>query len=113
MARITKNNLIHSFRGKNTKRRDALYDYYQDLFLLPLTAPMLAERISEDLSFPVGVSIIYHIRSKHKPTSRTSPKAPKQLAHMPKKTAVKPVQQAIPDLDEFTFNRPAFEFLTD
>ncbi len=111
MKTLTKDELIHSFRGDNTKRRDALYSYYQEWFSLPLTASMLAERISADLGISVRESIIYHIRSKHKPAQ--------SIARLSQSTQIKVKGSAstprfnIPDLAEGVYSRSTIEFLTD
>lgn len=73
---ITKEDVIYAFRKRNTKRRDLVFTYYRKWFKIPLTANVLAEKISEDLGIKIGPSIIYHIRSKHKPILVTDPTQP-------------------------------------
>ena len=107
---ITKTELLHAFRSRNTKRRDALYCFYQAWFALPLTADMLAERISADLGIPIGASIIYHIRSKHKPPRQLATPAMKGVTNQP--VFPTPVL-AVPDLETFDHKQSSIEFLTD
>lgn len=109
MKVLTKHELIHSFRGGNTKRRDALYIYYQEWFDLPLTAQMLAERISEDLGIRVGQSIIYHIRSKHKP--RPSSGSPLSIAQSSVPARSDLSVSSAPDPTDPRFTHSTIQFL--
>ena len=111
MQTLTKEELIYSFRGDNTKRRDAIYNFYQEWFDLPLTAPMLAKRISADLGIPIGTSLIYHIRSKHKPVRAIARSS--QPAQTTAKGAASTPPFTIPDLADGLYTRSTIEFLTD
>lgn len=113
MEQFTKEELIHAFRGNNTKRRNALYAYYKDWFHLPLTAEMLAKRITNDLGIQVGPSIIYHIRSKFKPKVFVSPLRQKERQTVVAKKEAEPAHLAIKELEDLSFNKPSIQFLHD
>ncbi|MBD2757110.1 hypothetical protein [Spirosoma validum] len=110
MNATTKKDLLYAFRKRNTKRRDLLFLHYQEWFESPLTADVLAQKISDDLGIEVGPSIIYHIRSKHKP--RRSKLAMKSVG---KSVIVSPNPQAlavtVPDLDSLTKQSSLIQFL--
>ncbi len=111
MKTLTKPELLHSFRSRNTKRRDALYSVYQEWFGLPLTAPMLAERITADLGIRVSASIIYHIRSKHRPTRQLTPSAPVSSVA---RSANQGATLLIPEMEATDYKQPSpIVFLTD
>lgn len=95
---IIKKDLIYAFRKRNTKRRDLLFMHYRDWFQMPLTADVLAAKISADLGIEIGPSIIYHIRSKHKPRPVAFPTKPETSAtSVYKEDSV--LTASIPDLD--------------
>ncbi|MEZ0483200.1 hypothetical protein [Fibrella aquatica] len=77
---ITKEDVQHAFRNKRTKRRKLLYCYYQDLFLSPLPAVTIAQKISLDLDLGLDVKIdtnlIYHTKQTIKREAAKSQKPP-------------------------------------
>lgn len=110
MNATTKKDLLYAFRKRNTKRRDLLFLHYQEWFESPLTAEVLARKISDDLGIVIGPSIVYHIRSKHK---QRRPKL--TLNSASRSTIIDSNSQllavSVPDLDSLTKPSSLIQFL--